>query len=179
MQNKDELRKFAKNLRKTLNINEISEKILQIFLSSDYYKSAQNIAAYYPYGTELNITKLFNDNSKNFYLPKMNEDDQITFHQYQKGDFLAKNSYGIFEPTGKEINVNIIDTIIIPALLVDKRGFRLGYGKGCYDKFFNKYALKVKKIVFIPDELMVNSLPTDKYDIPADVIVTQTKLSSL
>ena len=43
MQTKQELRKFAKELRKTLNINEISEKILQIFLSSEIYENAKNI----------------------------------------------------------------------------------------------------------------------------------------
>ena len=179
MKSKQELRKFAKNVRKTLNINVLSEQILQVFLSSEIYKKAENIAAYYPCNNELNIIKLFQDKNKQFYLPKMGDDDEITFHSYKENDTLIKNSFNIFEPVTEAVNSDIIDLMILPALMCDKNGFRLGYGKGCYDKFFNKNNFTGLKVVFIPDELFINSLPNDKYDVPADFIVTQSQIINI
>ena len=176
MQTKQELRKFAKDVRETLNIDVISEQILQIFLSSDIYNNAKNIASYYPYNNELNIIKLFKENNKNFYLPKMKENDEITFHPYKKDDTLIKNSFNILEPITNPVNPDIIDLMILPALMCDKKGFRLGYGKGCYDKFLSQQNFSRIKVVFIPDELLVNSLPADKNDIPVDFVFTQSKI---
>ena len=179
MQTKQELRKFAKNVRKTLNTEVISEQILQIFLSSEIYNKAKNIAAYYPYNNELNIIKLFKDNNKSFYLPKMKKNDNMTFHPYKENDTLIKNSFNISEPVTDAVSPDIIDLMILPALMCDKKGFRLGYGKGCYDKFLSQQNFNGIKVVFIPDELLVNSLPTDEYDIPVDFIVTQTKVITI
>ena len=67
---KEQLRKSAKEIRKTLDINEISSTILQVFQSLDSYKNAKNIAIYYPIGSELNLMDLCQDRTKSFYLPK-------------------------------------------------------------------------------------------------------------
>ena len=74
MKTKNELRVIAKNIRNQLNMKNISEKILNNFLASSYYKVAKNIALYYPIGTELDLTPLFSDKSKNFSLPKISDE---------------------------------------------------------------------------------------------------------
>ena len=79
MQNKFELRKFAKDFRKTLNITEVSEKILQIFFNTDIYNNAKNIALYYPIGDELDITPILANKDKIFFLPKINDNDEMFF----------------------------------------------------------------------------------------------------
>ena len=177
MQSKTELRKVAKDLRKTLNIKEISEKILQIFINSDEYKTAKNIALYYPYANELDLTLLFKcTTEKNFFLPKITQTGSLSFHKYKNGDTLTENKFGILEPQNEAINANIIDLIIIPALMADKIGYRLGYGKGYYDKFFAENNLSATKIICVPEELLTQTLPHDAWDIPSNIIITQKTL---
>ncbi len=176
MQNKDDLRKSAKTLRKSLDMKKISEEILQIFCASDYYKNAKNIAMYYPYGTEVDLRKLFLDGSKNFYLPKTDNEGTVTFHKYAGERELVKGFGGILEPQGEEINPEILDLMILPCLMADKKGFRLGYGKGCYDRFLSKHKLVCNKIICIPESLLAEKLPTEEWDINADIIITEKNL---
>jgi len=177
MQSKIELRKFAKDFRKTLNINEVSEEILQIFLNTDIYKNAKNIGLYYPFGNELNIKPLLNDKSKKFFLPKINTDDEMFFAPFNSENDLVQGKYGIFEPENNEkINPKILNIIIVPALMVDKLGYRLGYGKGYYDKFFANNNFSGEKIVFIPEKLLIDNLPINKYDVQMDIIITENDI---
>lgn len=174
MRTKTELRKFAKDFRKTLNIDEVSDKILQIFFNTNIYKNALNIALYYPFGDELVINKILNDKTKNFFLPIINENDEMFFVKYNSDEELVKGKYGILEPQSKEkVNPEDFDMIIVPALMADKNGYRLGYGKGYYDKFFFDNDFRKTKIAFVPDGLFIAELPVDNNDIPMDAIITE------
>lgn len=176
MQDKFELRKFAKDFRKTLNIKEVSEKILQIFLNTEFYKNSKNIGLYYPIGNELDLTPILKNSEKNFFLPKININDEMFFAKYESNN-LINGKYNIPEPASFEkIDLNILDVIIVPALMVDKKGYRLGYGKGYYDKLFNHSNFTGTKITFIPEKLFVDSLPIDTNDMPVDVVVTENQV---
>jgi 5-formyltetrahydrofolate cyclo-ligase len=62
--------------------------------------------------------------------------------------------------------------MIVPALSVDMQCFRLGYGKGYYDRLLQSVMNeRVKTICPIPVELMLETLPRDKFDIPVDYVV--------
>ena len=98
------------------------------------------------------------------------------FYSYKNGDILKQGKYGIYEPYGQKIKPDIIDLIIIPALMADKRGFRLGYGGGYYDKFFNTNNTSVTKVIFIPQELVIKELPIEPHDIKVDFLITQTQI---
>ncbi len=178
MKTKNELRIIAKNIRKELDVKSISEKIIRNFLALSYYKTSVNIAMYYPTGTELDLIHLFDEQGKNFYLPKiLNSNKEMFFVKYEKNKtVLVENKYKILEPQGDKINPQILDLIILPALMADKNGYRLGYGGGYYDKFFNKNNIDAIKIILIPDELLVSALPRESFDIPANIIITQTKI---
>lgn len=86
---------------------------------------------------------------------------------------LEMNQWGIFEPVhGVLVNESDIDAVIIPLLVADKSGNRIGYGKGFYDRFLSKCKPSVQKIglsYFEPVELIedVNLL-----DIPIDSLIT-------
>lgn len=62
---------------------------------------------------------------------------------------------------------------VVPLLGVNSNGFRIGYGKGCYDRFFAKNS--VKKIGFAYDEQFVEFLP-EPHDIALDCCVTPSKV---
>ena len=48
------------------------------------------------------------------------------------------SNFGIKEPCSEPVAPDILDLIIVPALMVDKNGYRLGYGGGFYDRFLKK-----------------------------------------
>ena len=73
------------------------------------------------------------------------------------------------EPCSNPVSPDIIDLVIVPALMVDKKGYRLGYGGGFYDRFLNKF--KVKTITCIPEIFVVDSLPYDDFDVKIDEII--------
>jgi 5-formyltetrahydrofolate cyclo-ligase len=90
-----------------------------------------------------------------------------------KNTELIENSHGIPEPYSREgIDNKLIDLVLTPLLIFDKKGFRVGYGKGFYDRFFSDQCKKeVQKIglsFFKPIENIEN---IDQHDVPLDTCI--------
>jgi len=87
-----------------------------------------------------------------------------------------ENSYGIPEPTGGnlvEVSPSDIDIVLLPLLAFDKKGYRVGYGKGFYDRFLlnlKEDALKVGLSLFEVEDDLISDI--NSYDIPMDICVT-------
>lgn len=162
MLTKIELRKKAKETRKSLDMEKISERVVAKIKSSDIYKNAQHVMLFYPLTNEINLLPLLKDN-KNFYLPKIEGEDMLVC-PYKIGDEMAISSFKTKEPLSTPVNPEILDIIFIPALMVDKSFHRLGYGKGFYDRFLSKNGLNATKIVPIPHELIVEEIPSNEQD---------------
>ena len=179
---KKEYREYAKRARLELDINTISQEICDNFKRQDFFRFSKNILSFYPFNNEINLIELYKDNSKNWYLPRVDMYSRgLIIHKYQYGDTLVKNKWRVYEPyEGQEVvDPAIIDVAIIPALMVDKKGHRLGYGAGFYDRFIPGLRKDCLKIVPIPEELIVESLPHDHWDIPVDKAITQEHLYNL
>jgi 5-formyltetrahydrofolate cyclo-ligase len=87
------------------------------------------------------------------------------------------NKYGIVEPIqGEELPPTDIDIVFVPLLVFDKNGYRVGYGKGFYDRFLAACAIGIKKIGFsyfppvppIPD--------INQFDVPLTIGVTPDRM---
>ena len=75
MKNKKELRKKAKDIRKTLNIERISKDIIVKIENFELFQQAKNVMIFYPLENEINLLDLLKHSEKNFYLPRtINED---------------------------------------------------------------------------------------------------------
>ena len=86
---------------------------------------------------------------------------------------LISNTFGIAEPAGGEtFSPGEIDLVLVPLLAFDKRGFRVGYGKGYYDKFLSECRRDVIKIglSFFGPEEQVDDI--NQFDIPLNYCVT-------
>jgi len=59
----------------------------------------------------------------------------MTSHLYAGVDILQKSSFNILEPVQNEVYTGNIEMVIVPLLAFDDRGYRVGYGKGFYDRF--------------------------------------------
>lgn len=86
---------------------------------------------------------------------------------------LSAGAYGIGEPpSANEAVCDFAGAVCLtPALAIDKRGYRLGYGKGYYDRFFE--GNDVHRIGVIYSCCMAEELPRESTDIPVDIIVTE------
>lgn len=174
---KQEYREYAKNIRDNLYMASISAKICDIFQNQDFY-IAENILGFYPFNNEVDLTPLYSDKSKSWFLPKVEYSNRsMTIHSYMKGDHLHKNRWGILEPfDNEELDLKRIDIAIIPALVADRHGNRIGYGAGFYDRFIPGLRTDCLKIVPVPEELLQETLPSDHWDIPVDMIITQNQV---
>lgn len=90
---------------------------------------------------------------------------------------LINNSYGIQEPNNaKEILVNEIDLVLVPLLAFDKNGYRVGYGKGYYDKFLSNCRPDVIKVGLSFFDAVDEIEDIDGYDLPLNFCVTPQRL---
>ena len=167
MNNKQQLRKWAKSFGKLRE--DASYKLVQKLIETNEYKQAKNIMLFYPMKNEVNLLELLQDDSKTFYLPKI-DGQKLLCCKYKNGDILCKSCFKTLEPTSKPIDKKIIDLVIVPALCCDKNNFRLGYGGGFYDRFLADY--EGKTVVCLPKELVIDTIYPDEFDIAVDSIIT-------
>lgn len=86
---------------------------------------------------------------------------------------LKENVWGVVEPVGGErISETLLDVVLVPLLIADKEGNRVGYGKGFYDRFLAKCRPDCRKIgvsLFEPIEKIDD---VDPLDVPLDMLIT-------
>lgn len=168
MNNKQQLRKWAKEERKKLDIDLLSQKLVGKLQETEEYKAAQNIMLFYPLQYEVNLLALLKDKTKTFYLPKIS-DNNLLCCPYSEGEELCESCFKTKEPLTEKVSKDLIDLVIIPALAVDRNNYRLGYGGGFYDRFLE--GVNIKKIVCIPKDLVVASVYPESHDIQIDKII--------
>ena len=171
MKNKTDLRIYAKEIRKSLDTKSISKKIVDLIRQTDIYKSAKNVMTFYPKQYEIDLRELINDD-KSFFLPKIHDNNLLVCPYCNN---LKPSTFNTLEPCSDPINSDILDLVILPALMADKNGYRLGYGKGFYDRFLKN--CNSKTIVVIASELLVETLPYDEFDVPADFVIHEKGLT--
>lgn len=166
MADKKELRIWAKNFGALRE--ERSCKLVEKLCQTIEYKQAQNVMIFYPLKNEVNLLSLLEDKSKHFFLPKI-EGQNLLCCEYKNGDKVCHSCFKTVEPLSEPTDKNNIDLIVVPALCCDKNNYRLGYGGGFYDRFLADY--KGKTIVCLPQELIVDTIFPDKYDLPVDLVI--------
>lgn len=111
-------------------------------------------------------------------VPKIDALSGNIHHYYLNENIqLVPNAFGIDEPAaGEIIPVDEIDIVLIPLLTFDKKGYRVGYGKGFYDKFLSECrpdVIRVGLSFFDPVEAIDD---VNDYDIPLNYCVTSKQL---
>ena len=173
---KQKLRFEMKELRNGLDIvsvEALSDQIVSRFMSLDL-NDYQTFFVYNSFASEVQTAELIKYllvNSKKLYMPRV-EGQLMRSVPVNRDSVFIKNKYGIKEPVGEAEEINNF-VAIIPCLAVDKKGNRIGYGKGYYDEFLkNKDALK---IILCYDFQIVDDFMPDEFDIPVDMIITDKR----
>lgn len=168
MDSKSKIRNWAKEERKKLDIEKLSIKLVLELKKAKEYQNAKNVLLFYPLANEINLLSLLEDESKKFYLPKI-DGRNLLCCPYKKGDELCESCFKTKEPLSEPTTKSLIDLVILPALAVDKNNYRLGYGGGFYDRFLAD--TKVFKIVCLSKVFYLDSIFPEKNDIPVDKLI--------
>lgn len=169
--------KCERNSLSSLEREAYSTEVCEIITGMPEFLNAKLVLTYHPYGSEMDVKNIARKAlllGKRIALPCMTGND-MSFLCVASMDDLPEMTYDI--PEGfRESCENITDfsdsICIVPALALDSRGMRMGYGKGCYDRFLKGYSGISICAVF--PSLYLSEVPTDDYDVPVDIGVIPT-----
>jgi len=181
------LARDKKNLRE--HVKEVSDKldreymrvsediIFEKIFNSKEYKEANRIFTYVGINNELNTKKFINQSlidGKKICIPYCRDRNTMLAYEVDSLDNLIKNDYGILEPDplkSRLVEKYEIDYILVPCCTVDKKGNRLGFGRGYYDRFLSDY--KGYKVLAIRSKQMVENVPNGPRDVRMENIITE------
>ncbi len=170
--------------RRQLSPLEVAKRSLaaqERLLAWPRFHRVQTVALYAPVRNEVATDRLFSALSRRgarIAYPRVIGDD-LTFHQVLHSQELVPGAFGVAEPSSECLRVvdEEIDLVVVPGVAFDRRGHRLGYGKGYYDRFLAaRHDAGGRLVGFCYDFQLVESLPVEKHDVPMDLLITDRQL---
>jgi len=182
------IRKRIQKIRESLDEAEIISKSLEVernFFKLTELKSIKNLLIYMAGSKEVQTKRIINrclKKNTTIYLPAVDSlKGRISFYRVSNiNNELKKGPFGIYQPKLKEQNLlkdeNKIDLIVVPGLAFDKRGGRIGSGKGYYDRFLATVPPSKSIITLAFEYQIVDEIALFKQDIPVQKIVTEKRI---
>ena len=178
---KSEIRRKIRNLRMMLSEMEKASAAEEVFAQLEKtaaFMMADNILMYHSLPDELQTIKFLRkwQDRKRFFLPRVNgvNLDILPYEETR----LELGSFHIEEPTGEDmVDVSDIELMVIPAVAFDRKGNRLGRGKGFYDRLLS--TSKATKIGVGYEFQLFDDIPTEPHDVAMDMVITQKTLIKL
>lgn len=181
---KAKVRSFYKTQRKELSSPQIEELSLQIanqclllpIWEKEFYHLFLPIEKQNEINTEF-LLHILQGKDKNVVLAKSNFSDMTLQHILLTDTTEIKsNAFGIPEPkNGMEIQPQQLDVVFVPLLASDKKGNRVGYGKGFYDRFLSNCKDDVQKVGLSFFEPIDEISDVNATDVKLDYLVTPEK----
>jgi 5-formyltetrahydrofolate cyclo-ligase len=171
--------------RNALGVNEKSELDCRIFnkiINSSFYKKANCIFTYVSSRSETDTHSLIEYaiiDRKTVCVPKViSKQAGMKAVKIDSLADLKPGSYGILEPgeSRPEVRKLDIDLVLVPGLAFDRKGSRIGYGAGFYDRFLRDSMQKTLKVGLAYDFQVLPQVPADELDVRLDVIVTDQQV---
>ncbi len=161
------LKKVSKSNSKFSKDKKISQKLETIINS----KKIKSILFYLPLGIEADLRKLmlFYKKRLKIFVPFI-EGESFKMVEYRLP--LKKNGFGILEPASSRFMQKEVDLIVVPVVGVDRNLQRIGFGKGMYDRFFEKLQKKPIVIFVQREKCFTSQKVCDSHDIYCDYYVT-------
>jgi 5-formyltetrahydrofolate cyclo-ligase len=165
---KSELRKLYKAKRQALSDDEIGQLSLRIFeqFKSHFDFEGKSISVFLPIERfrEVNTWEFINNYPAHYYLPVV-KPSELVHVKFESMAQLKRTDWGILEPQfGHQAPASLFDAVLVPLLAYDKKGNRVGYGKGFYDGFLKNChpsCLFIGLSFFEPEENMIETIPSD------------------
>jgi 5-formyltetrahydrofolate cyclo-ligase len=183
-QAKAALRKRARALRNSIPVTALgarSEKIVERVIACEPFERARSVALYWPMIERGEVDVRAIDEAarqagKRVAYPFLRDDADMALLVAEPGS-LEERGHGFAEPPERapEITTNDELVVIVPALAVDTRGHRIGYGKGFYDRLLVRICPPAFAVAVVYDFEVVSEVPADTHDHAVDLVVTDLR----
>lgn len=167
-----------KKLRRQLDKNEIKEKSAAVcgaFLRSGFFLNSNTVCVYMSAFKEVDTSAVLKACvffGKKILVPVTDGSDIYTCLLNGK---TTEGAFGICEPEERmRQDKHSADVFIVPALAFDRRGARVGFGKGFYDRLLE--GTKAVKIGFLYDFQLVDYISCKEHDINMDYLITESRV---
>jgi len=177
---KKELRTFMKRRRGETENRDVKERALICnflsFVSANGLDKKNNLTCflYLSYSSEaptFALAETLKTRGVRVLCPRV---DGEIMQAVPLGEDFTLSDKGILEPTGDAYEGRI-DVAVVPLLAVDKKGYRLGYGGGYYDRFLKAHPETVA-VGYCYEFQIVESVPYEAHDIPLDAVVSDERV---
>ncbi|MEA1952315.1 MAG: 5-formyltetrahydrofolate cyclo-ligase [Planctomycetota bacterium] len=183
IQAKQQIRDETRRLRRALTDKDaLSRKISAVLCKLPEYVDAKTAMFYIESGSEVRTRPLVEEalrNGRRVVVPYCDGNDLGLFRLEDLAE-LAPGAHGIEEPMPrlrdvpeKIVDPAEIDLAVVPGVAFDLQGQRIGQGKGYYDRFLLTLASRAKTISPAYQCQIFQSIPTESYDVPVDMVVTE------
>lgn len=172
---KREIREKIKQMRRMLTEAEkesAAEEVFSTLEKTGAFLMANHILMYHSLPDELSTHAFLKKwgNRKHFYLPRVNGVN-LDILPYDESR-LELGAFHIEEPSGDNtVDESEIELIIVPAVAYDRKGNRLGRGKGFYDRLLS--TTQAVKIGVGYEFQLIDEIPVEPHDVPMDMVITQ------
>lgn len=166
-------------------IDDFSSIIINKLKKLPIYKMSKSVMLYLSFENEIDSTEIienclkegkrvivpFCDNSDMSITPTEIKDMNTDLHVSKMGYIQPKKE------SLSPVDIKDIDLIIIPGIAFDRKGYRVGFGAGYYDRFLDKVNFKIPTIGLAYDFQIIDSfIEIEDYDIPIDYVLTEERI---
>ena len=147
-------------------------------MCSGLFRDARCLALYSAIHNEVSTDEIVWQalaSDKSLVFPRVNGED-LEFVVIESPTELISGAFGVKEPKGcNVIPVETIGLIVVPGVVFDQKGHRLGYGRGYYDRALAKCQSSCLKVGFAYDFQLVEELPATDYDETLSMLITESQ----
>lgn len=113
------------------------------------------------------------EQGKRICLPRIISDFGMELREYTPDSPMSRTSFGIWEPTldCPLVEKSQVELVVVPALCYDRRGFRLGYGAGHYDRWLTDYTGCT--VGMCREAILQDTVPIESHDKPVQIVLTE------
>ncbi|MDR3085868.1 MAG: 5-formyltetrahydrofolate cyclo-ligase [Christensenellaceae bacterium] len=153
----------------------LDARIAEHILSLPAYRAAKTVMAYAAIRSEPSLFAIFEacfKAGKRLVLPAL-RGGRMEALEHAPDSALAEGAFHVPEPRGRVIPPGEIDLILCPGLGFGRDGARLGYGRGCYDRFLSETRALRAGVCYGACLLGAGEIPVEEWDRPMDFLVTE------
>lgn len=171
MEAKRQLRQACLQMRAKLtssNRERQSRNVREQVLALVDRERVASVHCYVSFGDELDTHELISElwhRGIRVICPRVERGGELSHHQVKSWQDLKRGAYGVLEPRGENgLEGESMPLILVPGLAFTKKGDRLGFGKGFYDRFLSEQTFRALVIGLAFEEQIMAELPTEIHD---------------
>ena len=161
---------------------EFDKKIFDRLTASITYRHSNEILLYASVGSEIDTWRIFDaaiKAGKKVAFPLCFEDNTMKYYYVNSRDDLETGSFGILEPKRglEEYSPQSLSLCVVPGIVFDKEGYRIGYGKGFYDRFLSTFP--GVKVGLVYSNMIVPKVPRGRFDKHVDILISERGVNAV